>query len=144
MLKFNNPWGIKFHRYVLNTPGDTSHLQSPCPKWGSLQNKQLCFPNTLNWIYESGMALLQKREREQKRLEHIYQFANRLKSVNSGTQAIRNVLLILHQCNPFMWCNFILYKILSICPSSSVTIAQRGTERESQFQQWQKTAHSSP
>lgn len=75
----------------LETPATNSHYSK------SLQNKQLCFPNTLNWIWESGMALLQKNK---KRLEHIYQFANRLKSVNSGTQAIRNVLLILHQCTP--------------------------------------------
>lgn len=79
-------------------------------------------------------------------LEHIiYQFANQLKSVNSGAGAARNAPLIPHQCSPFMWCNFILYKILFFRPSLSVTVAQRGTEGGSQFQQWQKTAqHPTP
>lgn len=70
-----------------------------------------------------------KRRRKKKRLEHIYQFANRLKSVNSGTQAIRNVLLILHQCTPS--CDVISFSTrFSLFAPLLLSLLHRGEQRE--------------
>lgn len=56
-----------------------------------------------------------------------------------------NVLLIPCQRTPFMWCNFILYKIPFFRPVFfCCRWTEGGTEWGSQFQQGQKTAHSSP
>lgn len=67
--------------------------------------------------------------KRKKRLEHIYQFANRLKSVNSGTQAIRNILLILHQCTPS--CDVISFSTrFSLFAPLLLSLLHRGEQRE--------------
>lgn len=62
-------------------------------------------------LQESGTARLLRQAKKKgwggvwgvRVLEHIiYQFANQLKSVNSGAGAARSALLIPHQCSPFM------------------------------------------
>lgn len=50
-------------RSTVCAPADIGYPQSQS-KRGSLRNKQLCFPNTLNWICESGMALLQRKKND--------------------------------------------------------------------------------
>lgn len=62
-------------------------------------------------------------------LKHIYQFANQLKSVNSGTQAVRNVLLILHQCTPS--CDVISFSTrFSLFAPLLLSLLHRGEQRE--------------